>query len=98
MGIAPNLGLRRFISMIVAISAGAGPFRPGLRRGDEAENGSRYFLSASALWNFNNVAGVDERAALPDPVRIKEPRGQPEDQVIEGGQIRRPLLATIADQ
>ena len=50
-------GLRPFISTIAAMSATDGPFGPGLRRGDEAENRSRYFRSTKALWNFNNVAG-----------------------------------------
>jgi|SRR5258706_6187022 len=80
------------------MSATDGPFGPGLRRGDEAENRSRYFRSTKALWNLNNVAGVDERAAFPDSARTQEQRGQPEDQAIEGGQIRRPTSRTIADQ
>ena len=35
-----------------------GAFGPGLRRGDETENKSRYFLSTNALQNLNNAAGL----------------------------------------
>ena len=78
--------------------AGAGPFVPGLRRGDEAENKRRYFRSTNSLWNLNSVARLNERAALADPAWAQEQGGQPEDQAIEGGEIGRSTSGAIADQ
>jgi hypothetical protein len=80
------------------MSAGEGPFGPGLRRGAGLENRSRHFLSTNALWNLNSVAGWMNAPHLRDPARPQEQRAQPEDQAIEGGQIRRPMSGAIADQ
>src|SRR2546430_11514974 len=54
----PNLGLRRFISTMAAISSLEGPLGPGLRRCGEGEKSNRYFRSTNALWNLNSVAGL----------------------------------------
>ena len=54
----PNVGLRRFISTIAAVSSGGGPLGPGLRHGAEEEKSRRYFRSINALGNFNSVAGL----------------------------------------
>src|SRR6266581_5037868 len=54
----PNRGLRRFISMMAAMSSAEGPLGPGLRRCDEEEKSRRYLRSTKALWNLNRVAGL----------------------------------------
>src|SRR5258707_576716 len=54
----PNLGLRRFISTIAAMSSGDGPLGPGLRGRPADEKRIRYFRSTRALWNLYNVADL----------------------------------------
>ena len=94
----PNLGLRRFISTMAAMSSAEGPFGPGLRRCDEEEKSRRYFRSTKALWNLNNVAGLRIAPSFGNPARAHEQRGQPEHEAIERGQIRRTLSGAIADE
>src|SRR6267154_6233046 len=54
----PNLGLRRFISMMAAMSSAEGPLGPGLRRCAEEEKSRRYLRSTRTLWNLKSVAGL----------------------------------------
>src|SRR6266849_4743165 len=55
----PNLGLRRFISTMAAMSSAEGPLGPGVRRGEEEDVKSRrYFRQTKAWWNLNSVAGL----------------------------------------
>ena len=85
----PNLGLRRFISTIAAMSSAEGPLGPGLRRRDEEEKSRRYFRSTKALWNLNSVAGLTSAPSFGNPAWAHEQRGQSEHEAIERGQIRR---------
>ena len=52
----PNLGLRRFSAIMIAMSSADGPLGPGLRGRPEDENRLRYFRSINPLRNLNNVA------------------------------------------
>ena len=55
----PNLGLRRFISTMAAMSSAEGPLEPGVRRGEEEDVKSRrYFRQTKALWSLSSVAGL----------------------------------------
>ena len=46
----PNLGLRRFISTMAAMSSAEGPLGPSVRRGEEEDVKSRrYFRQTEAL-------------------------------------------------
>jgi hypothetical protein len=90
--------LRRFISTIVAMRAAGGAFRAGVTASGRGGKQKPVFPDHQSLVEFEQRGRRDEHAALPNPARIQEQRGQPEDQAIDGGQIRRPLSGTIADQ
>jgi hypothetical protein len=98
MGTQPNLGLRRFSSMIAAMSSAEGPLGPGLRREEGEEKSRRYLRLTNALWNLNSVARLDKRAEFWNPAGTHEQRGQRDQEAIERSQIRRSLPASITDK
>jgi hypothetical protein len=51
-----------------------------------------------SLVEFEQRGRLAEHSPVPNPARIQERGSQPEDQAVEGGQIRRPMSGTIADQ
>ena len=58
---AAESGFRRFISMMAAVSSGAGPFGPGLPR-HFGENSSRYLRCTSVRWKPVIVEGLSTMA------------------------------------
>ncbi len=83
--------------MIAAMSSSEGPFGPGLPRVPTEENRRRYFLSTSALWNRNNVAGLRRGGELGDAPGTDKQRSQSERESIHCGQRGRAPIATVAD-
>src|ERR1039457_4580296 len=94
----PNLGLRRFISMIATMNSVEGPFGPGLGRSDEEEKSRRYFRSTKALWNSSNVAGLriaeSFRMRRGLTKRVVNPSTKRSSEVRFGARCRERLLIT----
>ena len=64
---------------------------------DEEEKSRRYLRSTSALWNLNNVGGLEDRRKLHHAMWAHEEGGQSEAKAIERAQIRSALSGTTND-
>ena len=94
----PNRGLRRFSSMIAAMSSAEGPLGAGFAATVVGGKEQTIFAIDQCLVELKQRCRLDERAKFWNPVGIHEQRGQRDQDAIERSQIRRSLSGSITDQ
>jgi len=80
------------------MSSAEGPFRAGLAASDGAGEERGVLALDQCLVELKQRGRAQQGGNFLDATPVHKQRGEPEHEAIEGGQIRRPMPGTIANE